>query len=112
MIKLIVLMSALVLAMSPFGVANAQNAKAVVSGATSDATSRIVSEAVSGATQDALKAGQIKKVAGNAKMKAQAKAKKAKMKGQAKAEEANVKGQTTAEEAKMKGKGKKKGKNK
>lgn len=51
--KRLALMSALVFALSPIGVASAQNAAAIVSSVTSDATTRAVTEAVQGATQDA-----------------------------------------------------------
>ncbi len=56
--KHVVLMSALALAMSSFGAANAQNAAAVVSSTTSDATTRAVTDAVGASTQDALRTGR------------------------------------------------------
>ena len=71
--KRFALLSALVLALSPFGVANAQNAAAIVSSVTSDATSRVITEAVQGATQDALKADEKSAAMKSAGMKAQAK---------------------------------------
>jgi len=58
MIKRIVLIAALVLALSPLGAAYAQIAASIVTNVTSDATMRASAEAVHSATQNALNSGK------------------------------------------------------
>lgn len=71
--KRIVLSSALLFALTPFGAAHAQNAASIVTSVTSDVTTRVVSDAVRETTREALQSGQKGGEAAAADTKTQAK---------------------------------------